>query len=446
MTPHTHLSRRRLLRLGGGLGAAALGGGLSGCGSTLDAEPLTSGTVDLSFWTHDVAYVDFFRAAAENRAGTTPFEWQLNPTIVGARDVVTKMIAQAIAGRGTPDVAGLEINQFPRVLRGELAAELLEPLNDAVADVREDLLTVRTAPFTKDGNLYALDSDTPLAVYYYRQPEFERVGMPTDIGSWEEFLDAATRAHERHGVSFGAVVTGGSDLTAVVQSYEMLLLQNGGMLFDEDGRLALDSPEAERSLDFLVRGVQSGVFSTVSDYYGPAMQAALHNNQVIGLWMATWYKVYGLMPNVPDQSGQWRIRPLPVFRDGGSRASFLGGTGFASLRGKENTQGGIELIRAAYLTPEEQIRRYQELGYLPTRRSVFDDPALLRIEDEYCGGQRMFEVYRDIVDEAPVFYLSADRPVIDTVLSGYLLRAYNGDMSPREALERATDDFEGQTR
>lgn len=440
------VTRRRLLRAAGGLGAAAaLGPALAACGGAQSAEPVTPGTVDLAFWTHDPAYTEFFRTAARNARGTTPFEWHLDETISSAADVVTKLIAQAIAGRGTPDVAGLEIGVFPRLLRGDLAAELLEPLDDAVADVRDDLLTMRTAPFSKDGHLYALDSDAPLVVYYYREPEFARVGMPTDAGDWEEFLAAAQRAHDRHGVSFAAVATG-SDQGQIVQSYEMLLLQCGGRLFDADGNLTIDTDEAVRTLDFLARGVRSGAITTVSDFYGPAMQAALKSGQLIGQWMGTWYKVYGLMANVPEHSGQWRIRPLPVFRPGGSRTSFVGGTGFAALRGKENTLAGVELVTAAYLTPEEQVRRYRELGYLPTRRSVFDDPALLRIEDEYCGGQRMFEVYRDVIDEAPVFYLSPDRPVIETVLSGYLLQAYRGDLTPREALLRATDDFEGQTR
>ncbi|UCM88316.1 extracellular solute-binding protein [Streptomyces marincola] len=442
------LTRRRLLRLGGGLGAAGLlGGALTGCGGTAEAEPVTSGTVDLSFWTHDDAYVEYFRTAAENAAaaGASPFRWRLSPTRAGASDVVTKTIAQAIAGRGTPDVAGLEIGAFPRLLRGELAAELLQPLDDAVADVRDDLLTVRTAPFSKDGTLYALDSDAPLVVYYYREPEWGRIGLPTDLGSWEELAEAGAQAHRRHDVCVGQV-TVGSELGQVVQSFDMLLMQRGGTLFDERGELAIDSAEGEAVLTFMARGVQEGWIATVADPMGPSMQAALKSGHVIGLWMATWYKIYGLVPNVPEQSGEWRIRPLPAFRDGGSRTSFTGGTGFAALRDKENTLAAVDLITAGYLTPSEQVRRFLDLGYLPTRRSVYDSGELLRTEDEYCGGQRMFEVYRGVIDEAPVFHLSPDKPVLDTVLSGYLLRAYRGDLSPREALRRATDDFHGQTR
>ncbi|WP_243745059.1 ABC transporter substrate-binding protein [Streptomyces hainanensis] len=443
------MSRRGLLRLGGGVGAAAvLGGALSGCGRAAEADPVTSGTVDLSFWTHDQAYVDFFATAARNAeaAGDAPFRWRLNPTRAGAQDVVTKTIAQAIAGRGTPDVAGLEINNFTRMLRGEIATELLEPLEGHLdADVRDDLLTVRTAPFSKDGHLYALDSDAPLVVYYYREPEFARASLPTDLATWDELAEAGRRAHERHDVAIGAVAVG-SDLTQITQIFDMLLMQRGGRFFDEDGTLTIETPEAEQALAFLARGVQEGFLTTVSDFYGPAMQAALKSGQLIGQWMATWYKIYGLMPNVPEQSGQWRIRPLPVFPDGGSRTSFTGGTGFAALRAKRNTLAGVELVKAAFLTPAEQIRRYVDLGYLPTRRSVFDAPELLRIEDEYCGGQRMVEVYRDLIDEAPVFYLSADRPILDTVLSGHLLRAYHGDSTPAQALRDAAEDFRGQTR
>jgi multiple sugar transport system substrate-binding protein/arabinosaccharide transport system substrate-binding protein len=378
--------------------------------------------------------------------GTQRFSWHLDDTQIGATDIVTKTIAQAIAGRGTPDVAGLEIGAWPRLLRGDLAAELLEPLDDAVAGIRDDLLTVRTAPFTKDGHLYALDSDAPLVVYYYREPEFQRYGIPTDAETWEDLADAAARAHDRHDVAIGAVVAGGSELGQTVQAFDMLLMQRGGTLFDENGDLAVDSPEAADALTFLVRGVQEGWITTVSNYFGPPAQAALESGKLLGQWMATWYKQYGLQALAPEQTGQWRIRPLPRFAGGGSRASFTGGTGFAALRGKENTLAGVDLVTYAYTTPEELIRRYIDLGYLPTRRSVFDDPQLLAIEDEYCGGQRMFEVFRDVVDEAPVFHLSENKPILDTVLSGAILQAFRGDLSPRQALRRAADDFRGQTR
>ncbi|GAA3877433.1 ABC transporter substrate-binding protein [Streptomyces sedi] len=444
--PQGPLSRRALLRAGAGLGAAAaLTPGLAACAGGQNADPRASGDVELAFWTHDEAYADFFEVSAEIAERASDFRYRLRLSRAGAEDLVTKAIAQAIAGRGTPDVAGFEIGAFPRLLRGVLAEELLTDLSGDLGDAADDLLPSRTAPFSRDGRLYALDSDAPLVVYYYRESEFERLGIPTDLATWEELAEAGTRAHERHGVSLGAVPVG-SEAGVNTQGFEMLLLQRGGRFFDEDGALAIESPEAEEVLGFLAEGLRTGFLSSVAGLLHPPMQAALKSGAVLGQWMATWYRIYGLEPNVPEQAGQWRIRPLPAFRSGGVRTSFTGGTGFGVTRGKENTLAGVELVKAAYLTPSEQVRRFRDLGYLPTRRSVYEDPELLAIPDEFCGGQPTFEVYRDLIDEAPSIHLSADKSTLDTVLSGYLLQAYHGDISPREALARTAEDFRGQTR
>lgn len=226
----------------------------------------------------------------------------------------------------------------------------------------------------------------------------------------------------------------------------MLLQQRGGELFDAQGELQIESEEAEDVLAFIAKGLASGFLTSVSDYYGPSIQAALKSGKLAGLWMASWYKTFGLLPNVPDQKGLWRIRPLPRFSGGGSRAAFAGGTGFAVLKGKPNTEAATHLLAAAYLDPQQQIRRYQMLGYLPTLRSVFNDPALLSITDDFCGGQRLFEVYSDVIGEAPPVNLSPNKAILDTVLSGYLLQAYKGNISPREALRQAATAFRGQTR
>jgi multiple sugar transport system substrate-binding protein/arabinosaccharide transport system substrate-binding protein len=442
----TALTRRQLLRYAAAVGGAgALTGSLAGCGNGSSA-PVTSGPVKLAFWTHDDGYVKFFTAATTN--GDTkglPFQYSLSLTKSGAADLVTKMLAQAVAGRGTPDLAGLEFGSFPRLLRGNIASQLLHDLTADVADVKDDLIPSRTLPFSKDGRLYALDSDSPLVVYYHRPDQFAAAGVPTDLATWEELAHAGAQASAKKGVAFGAVAVG-SDLSQVTQSFSMLLLQRGGRFFDENGNLDIVTAEAENTLSFIVAGLRSGFLTGVSDFYGSSMQAALKSNKLIGQFMASWYKIYGLQPNVPEQAGSWHVRALPRFAGGGSRTAFAGGTGFATLKDKPNTAAATKFLTAAYLTPSEQIRRYNDLGYLPTRRSVFNDPALLAVEDKFCGGQKLFEVFSDVIDEAPTYYQSANSSILDTVLSGHLLAAYNGDISPLSALKQTAADFRGQTR
>jgi Bacterial extracellular solute-binding protein len=178
----SRLSRRDLLRLGAVAGGAvALPGLLSACGTSGSQVPIKSGPV------HDNGYIEFFTAALPLAARKTGFEYTLDVSKIGATDIVTRMIAQAVTGTGTPDVVGLEVANFARTLRGDIAPELLVDLNEAVAPYRDDLIKARVDAFSKQGTLYALDSDTPMSIYYYRQDEFARLGVPDDIATWEEF-------------------------------------------------------------------------------------------------------------------------------------------------------------------------------------------------------------------------------------------------------------------
>ncbi|CAL9291321.1 ABC transporter substrate-binding protein [Streptomyces sp. SudanB52_2052] len=441
--PPSPPTRRALLRGTLGLGTTAA---LAACGGDSTA-PRTSGDVTLSLWTHDPGYEAFFAKGVPEADRATDFRYHLKVTRAGAPDIVTKLLAQAVAGRGTPDLVGFEIASFPRMLRGDIAERLLydfTPDIEAVPGLKDDLLPARTAPFSKDGRVYAFDSDTPMVVYFYRHDLFEKYGLPEDVATWEEFAEAGARTHRDHGASMCVVSTVGSDPAQVVQSFQMLLYQRGGTFFDAAGNLLLDSPEAEEVLRFLCDGLRSGFVVEVSDYYGAGMQTALKRGRVIGLPMAIWYKNYGLVTNVPEQKGKWRVRALPRFGNGGGVTAALGGTGFGVVKDQANTRAAREFLFRTWLTHDGQVRRFTETGYLPTRRSVFDDPRLGAYTDDFCGGQRLFRLYRSLLPDVPPFHQSPDQSILYDVLGGNLLRAYKGDLSPRQALRRTVADFRDQ--
>ncbi|MEU0249319.1 ABC transporter substrate-binding protein [Streptomyces sp. NPDC006235] len=441
--PPSPPTRRALLRGALGLGTAAA---LSACGDAT-TTPRTSGDVTLSLWTHDPGYEDFFVKGVPEADRATDFRYHLKVTRSGPPDIVTKLLAQAVAGRGTPDLVGFEIGSFPRMLRGDISERLLHdftPDIEAVPGLKDDLLPARTAPFSKDGRVYAFDSDTPMVVYFYRDDLFDEYDVPADVGTWEEFAETGARVYQDHRASLCVVSTLGSDPGQVVQSFQMLLYQRGGAFFDADGTLVLDSPEAEEVLRFLCEGLRSGFVVDVADYYGAAMQTALKQGRVIGLPMAIWYKNYGLVPNVPEQKGKWRVRALPRFAKGGGVTAALGGTGFGVVEDKVNTRAATEFLFKTWLTHDGQVRRFTETGYLPTRRSVYDDPRLGGYTDDFCGGQRLFRLYRDLLPDVPPFHQSPDQSILYDVLAGNLLRAYRGALSPREALRQTAADFQDQ--
>ena len=439
------LRRRDLLRTGAALTAGVgLAGGLSACGSSSSGAPIESGDVPLALWTHDDGYIKFFTEAAPLAEENSDFTYDLTVTKSDASDLVTKLIAQAVAGTGTPDVAGLEIGAFARMLRGDITSELLADLTADVEPFQDDLIAGRLTPFSKDGALYALDSDTPVTVLYHRSDEFERLGIDPEFGTWENLAEIGRSLAETEEVSLGAIAV--NDPGGTVQCFHIHLLQRGGDLFDADGNPTLQTPEAEETLAFLVDGVQSGFLATVADMYGPSIQSGLKSGKILAVNMPSWFSSYGIQPNVPEQAGQWRVAAVPVFEGGGHRTGVGGGTGFAALRDKPATAAARNLVVSTYLDPAQQVKRYKDMGYLPTLRSVYDDPELLSLGNEYFGGQKLFEIFRDVIDDVPEVHQSADTAIMNTVLSGHVLRAFKGDVSPAQALADATDDFRGQAK
>ncbi|MGW0782690.1 ABC transporter substrate-binding protein [Streptomyces sp. NPDC002913] len=438
------LSRRRLLRTGIGAGAGLLAApALAACG-TSSAAPLRSGHVRISLWTHDPGYIATFRSAIEDAALTrgTRFDYSLVPTSAAPGDVMTRMIAQAVADGNTPDLAGLVIDQFPRVMNYSIARNLFVDLTDTVRPLGDDLL--KLAPYTVDGVPYGLDSDNSITVLYYRRDLFEKYRVPEQVATWEEFIEHGERLSKDHEVSVGMVSTG--DNGSIVNGFLQLLLQRGGGFFNQAGDLTLDSPEALEVLEFMTRGVRSGALLALPDPYGSACAAALKSGRLAATAMPNWYNAYGLQANVPDQKGRWRMRTLPRFAGGGHIGSTLGGTAFAVLKDKPNTQAALELLRRIYLTRDGQILRYTSGGFLPTLKHLYQDPELVATEDAYLGGQRVFDVYGKAAADLPLFYQAPGMQILASVLGGPVLDALKGRTSPRAALAAGLRAYRQQVK
>ncbi|MGP4115108.1 ABC transporter substrate-binding protein [Streptomyces sp. 4N509B] len=436
-------SRRALLRGGAGLGLGLLAApALTACG-TADAEPVTSGPVDISLWTHDPGYVTTYQNAVSDAALTrgSRFDFRVDVTNAAPGDIVTRMIAQAVADGNTPDLAGVVIDQFPRVMVSGIAEHLFVDLTETVRPLGDDLL--KLAPYTVEGVPYGLDSDNSISVYYYRQDLFQEHGVPEDVATWEELADHGERLATDHDISLGMVSTG--DNGSIVNAFLQFLLQRGGGLFDERGEITLPSAEALEVLEFMVRGVRSGFLLALPDPYGSACAAALKSGRLAATAMPNWYNAYGLQTNVPDQAGRWRMRTLPRFSGGGHIASTLGGTAFTVLKDKPHTTAALELLRRVYLTRDGQLLRYRSGGYLPTLRSLYEDPELLAIEDEFLG-QRVFDVYGRAAADLPLFHQDAGMQILTDVLGGPVLDALMGRTSPEAAIEDGLGAYRQQVK
>ncbi|MFE7077319.1 ABC transporter substrate-binding protein [Streptomyces sp. NPDC057620] len=438
------ISRRSVLRTVSGMGLGLLAApALAGCG-TSSAAPLRSGRAKIRLWTHDPDYIKIFQTGAKDpglmRGSRYDYRWDV--TSSAPADIVTRLIAQAVANGDTPDLVGLNIDQFPRVMGSSIAKNLFVDLTDTVRPFGEDLL--KLAPYAVDGVPYGLESGNAITVLYYRQDLFEKYKIPETAETWEEFLKHGERVSTDHKVSLGMISTG--DNGSIVNGFLQFLLQRGGGFFNADGDLILDSPEALEVLEFMVRGVRSGALLALPDPYGSACAAALKSGRLAATAMPNWYNAAGLQANVPEQKGRWRIRTLPRFSGGGHIASTMGGTAFAVVKDKANTQAALEVLRRVYLSREGQILRYRNGGYLPTLEPLYKDPELISTKDEFLGGQQAFGTYRTAAADLPLFYQAASMQILADVFGGPVLDALKGRTSPAAALKAGLKAYRQQVK
>jgi arabinosaccharide transport system substrate-binding protein len=439
------LNRRAFLR-----GAALTGGAvmlpsvLSACGGGGTSEQaVKSGKVSLAMWTHDPGYEKTFTQSAEmfTKSGETDYEYALKIFNSDGDSLITKMISNAQSGSSnTPDMIGIIISTFNRLMTGNIAPSLLHDWTDEFAELGDDLLPSRVAPYTMDGKPYAVESDNCTTVLYYREDLFDKFKVPLEAGSWEEMADAGAKLFSDQGASLGVACTG--DNTSASNQFLQFLAQRGGNFFDAEGNLAIESPESVEVLQFMVDGVKSGFLLDVPDPYGPAMNAALKSSKVISVTMPDWYNPYGLQTAVPEQKGRWRLTPMPPFSGGGTRASSLGGTGFGVMKDKANTQAAIDLIKYTYLTEEGQVQRFKIGGYLPTMKSAYQNEELVNYKDEYLGGQQIFQVYSELAPEVPPYYQNPGVSKLIEALGKQVVEAIKGRKSAEQAITDAAAAYE----
>jgi multiple sugar transport system substrate-binding protein/arabinosaccharide transport system substrate-binding protein len=432
------LSRRQLLHAAG---AASLGAATTQRLHRRSAAAQTAGDkepVTIQFWTHDQNYIDFFtaRAAELTESPDSPYAYELNITQAPSADIITKAVAAYSAGRGIPDTVGIEISQFSRFMQRGVAEQTLLDLTDRVAELRDQFFESRWAPYTVDGRVYAVESGYPLSVYYYRQDLLDEYGVETPLETWDQVMQIGREVVVPQGKAMAAISTTGGQGGGDITQFGLLFQQRGGTFFDADGNLTLDTPEAVEVAELLATGLQEGTILGLTDFYGGPGAAAMQQGATVGYFMPDWFETYVLQPTVPDQEGLWRIQPLPAFAGGGSRTSVWGGTGFAVSRDSPVAEATWELLRYGYLTRDGQIKRWQEIKYLPTMAEVWDDPALTG-PDPFLGGQEAGQVYKELAPTAPTQYQSPFWNQLTVELAGQLAELYNGRTSPADAIKNA---------
>lgn len=339
---------------------------------------------------------------------------------VGWGDAYQKITTDLLAGNAA-DVMYVGARWIPAFA----AMDGLMPLTDLVS---EEKLAMFPDGLMEGqyfgGELYALPIAFSTKVLYYRTDLIEEA--PT---TWEELLEAAQRVTEEHDM-FGIGIPGAAHV-GTVQQFHNFLYQAGGDFFDEEGRVSLETPEAERALRFYTElYTEHGVTPNPIEFNREELPTLFGQGRVAMIMNGPWARtIADVEPGDPDMPYATAVLPCDS-RCGGIQ----GADSLVIPANSGDPEAAYQLID--YLTSfEPHTERVLEAGLTP----------MLEGQSELEEFQTAFwQPYVDMVDMGfpepqPLAWEPFEQIVSDMIQSVFL-----GNATPEEALATAADQIREQ--
>ena len=222
------------------------------------------------------------------------------------------------------------------------------------------------------GVLYAVPWFVDAGLLYWRTDLF--ADAPASI---DALRADATRAQRERGVANG-LVWSGARYEGVVTVFIEYLAAFGGRIFDDDGAIVVDSPQAVRALTFMRDSLGEQGFVPVSalSWQEEQVRFAFQNGQ--SAFMRNWPYAWALLQDAQRSrvANHIAIAPMPPAA-GGRPSAALGGAQLAINRYTREPELAASLVE--FLTaPVQMLERARIASQLPARRSLYDGPDLGR--------------------------------------------------------------------
>lgn len=249
------------------------------------------------------------------------------------------------------------------VLAGELSSESPETVENA---------TVR-------GRVIAAPLFVEYGMLYYRTDLLKKYGFSHPPRTWSELETQSSRiqAGERrsgHPHFWGYVWQGADYEGLTCNALEWQSSEGGGNLLEPNRTVNVDNPAAIRAFARAARWV-----NTISP---PGVIAYLEEDSR-NIWQSgdaaflrSWSYVYPLAKRSLEVGHRFAVAPIPAGKAG--RASVLGGWYLGISKQSRHRQDAIVFLKYM-LSPEVQAERAIQGGYLPAVRSLYRDPAVLKV-------------------------------------------------------------------
>ncbi|MGG7463146.1 MULTISPECIES: ABC transporter substrate-binding protein [unclassified Plantibacter] len=288
------------------------------------------------------------------------------------------------------------------------------------------------ATFGGEG-VYAIPQDTGPMALYYRADLFEKYGIAVPT-TWEQY-EAAGKALKAADPNLSIA---SFDLNNA-EAFNGLLWQNGANMYsysNDKWNVDVDSAKTREVADYWQKLISDGTVRTDLASGSTPQFAAFEKDELATNVSAAWgYSM--LRDNLPDQSGKWRVAPLPTFAADSKASGNWGGSTVAFMKGNKHLYESVKFNLWLNTDPEALALENSLGGLYPAANAGLELPALTAGVD-YYGGQKIFDVFKDASNNVnPDFTWGPTQKTVNVALQDAMAKSVNNGGSLSDALKAA---------
>ncbi len=280
------------------------------------------------------------------------------------------------------------------------------------------------------GKLYGIPMRSDVGMLYYREDLLKKAGFEPPE-TFADLFKISQSLQKQNKVDWGYIWQGKQYEGLVAMFVEVLQGHGGFWVNPENLEVGLDKPETIQAIKFLKQTVEDKISpSGVTTYQEEETRRLFQSGKAV--FLRNWPYVWPLAntDNSPLK-GKIAIKPMLATRDNKGGAC-LGGWALGISKSSKHPQEAWEAIK--YFTSEEAQRNFiLEAGFVPSRRSLFTDPAIVK---KYPHYPKLLKVVEQAVLRPPI----AQYAQASDILQRYLSAALTNRMTPEAAMNAAANE------
>ncbi len=283
------------------------------------------------------------------------------------------------------------------------------------------VVEARYAPWTTRGRIYALPHDVHPIMLAYRRDLIEELGI--DVGkleTWDDFV-ALGRKVTQDLDGDGTIDRFAIDLPKNGQWGILVMLRQRGIdLFDAQGNVAFNTPEAVDTVIWYLHQTRGPERISYEAGTGQTFSKSLQDGLVLFVVTPDW-RSGQIQRDSPTLAGKMALMPLPAWEKGGRRTSTYGMTGLAISRTTKNPELAWKLAKFLYYNAPDLGVRFLATNIIPPLKEAWELPEF-RTPNPFYSNQAIGIEFIKLAPQVPPLFASPNYKSAMTTLDEALTR------------------------